>query len=192
LFYGLALLLEGNIEVLAWIWVGFGWGVFIFNIVFEHHLIRLRNIFIPKDTLQTLSSEGSIAIETSSLLGTDETGHLPKWCDVDLEHFMGVQRPWFVRMLVGGKPNRLQVSFWLDRRGQHFYLIIMQMNLIFLGVYASLTLQVFLPMLYNTYSLLLLTLYVVLAIVSSPNALIGRHHASRFDSAHRVVLPLVS
>jgi hypothetical protein len=32
LFYGLALLSKDNIEVLAWIWVGFGWVVFILTV----------------------------------------------------------------------------------------------------------------------------------------------------------------
>jgi hypothetical protein len=179
-FYVLALLLNDNLEVLAWTWVGIGWGVFIFNIFFERHLIKLRTKFLPKDTLQSLQRSSNVGnmstiseetCESSALLQTDETEHLPAWCDIDLEHFVDVQRPWLSRLLVGGKPNRMQVSFWLDRHGRHFYLLILQMNLIFLGVYAALILLAFLPMLKNEYGPFLLTLYLLLASVSFPNPL---------------------
>jgi hypothetical protein len=181
-FYGLDLLLDDNIEVLAWIWVGIGWMVFIFNMFFEYHLIKLRAQFLPKDTLQSLqqsstgrgrNSVSDESLESSMLLQTDETEteHLPAWCGVDLEHFVDVQRPWLSRRLVGGKPNRLQVSFWFDRHGQRFYLLILQMNLIFLGVYAALTLLAFLPVLKDKYGPFLFTVYVILATVSFPSPL---------------------
>jgi hypothetical protein len=177
-FYGLALLVNDNIEVLAWVWVGIGWMVIIFNVFFEHHLIKLRAKFLPKDTLKSLqrSSNGGYmddlserSLESSMLLQNDDTEHLPAWCDVDLDHFVNVQRPWLSRLLVGGKPNRMQVSFWLDRQGQNLYLLILQMNLIFLGVYAALILLAFLPMLMNEYGPFRLTLYVVFATVSFPD-----------------------
>jgi hypothetical protein len=164
-----------DIEVLAWVWVGIGWMVNIFNVFFEHHLIKLRDKFLPKDTLKSLGNGGDMddlserSLESSTLLQNDDTEHLPAWCDVDLEHFVDVQRPWVSRLLVGGKPNRMQVSFWLDRQGQNLYLLILQMNLIFLGVYAALLLLAFLPMLRNEYGPFRLTLYVVLATVSFPN-----------------------
>jgi Ca2+-binding EF-hand superfamily protein len=179
-FYGLDMLLNDNLDIMAWVWVGIGWMVFTFNLLFEHHLITVRDQFIPKGTLNSLqrSSNGEDrnsvskeSLESSVLLQTDETEteHLPAWCKVDLAHFMDVQRPRLSRLLVRGKPNRLQVSFWLDRHGQRFYLLILQMNLIFLGVYAALTLLAFLPIQKNKYGPFLFTIYVILATVSIPN-----------------------
>lgn len=168
--------------------------VFLFNMFFENHLIKLRAQFLPKDTLIPLqqSSNGGgrnsvseESLESSVLLQTDKTEaeHLPAWCSVDLEHYMDVQRPWLSRLLVGGKPNRLQVSFWLDRHGQRFYLLILQMNLIFLGVYAAITLLAFLPIQKNKYGPFVFTIYVILATVSFPN--------SSFYNARFILLQLI-
>jgi hypothetical protein len=200
-FYGLDLLLNDNIDILAWIWVGIGWMVFLFNIFFEHHLIKVRAQFLPKDTLNSLqrSSNGGDrnsvseeSLESSMLLQTDETEteHLPAWCSVDLAHFMNVQRPWLSRLLVGGKPNRLQVFFWLDRHGQRFYLLILQMNLIFLGVYAALTLLAFLPKQKNKYGPFLFTIYVILATVSCPHHRLK--HEISLASSHLYAVPFYS
>jgi Ca2+-binding EF-hand superfamily protein len=51
----------------------------------------------------------------------------------------------------------------MDRRGPHFYIFLLQVNLIFLGIYAGLLLMTFLPFMYEEYSPSFFFIYLTLA-----------------------------
>jgi len=179
LFYAFAYLVHDNMDILAWMWVGAGWCVYLFNVVFELHLVDLRRSFLPNRIASLLyepdfvlesetgSSNGNGDDHTASLalLGAEEAGALPAWCDVDPNRYLEYQRPWLVQKLVGGKPNRQQTLFWMDRHGPHLYYLILQMNLIFTGVYTGLLILAFIPDIAAQYSKTTLVIYCILALI---------------------------
>jgi Ca2+-binding EF-hand superfamily protein len=90
---------------------------------------------------------------------------LPAWCDINLDKYMESERSWLASLLVGGKPNRQQTKFWMDRRGPHCYLLILQTYLIFTGIYVGLLLVVFLPRMYEQYNMSLFGLFLTMGAV---------------------------
>jgi len=178
-FFGMCLAVGRDIEIIAWLWVGIGWAVLLFNLAFEKHLVHLRNQFIPKkllykatDTRRFNSSikgqggDGSgPSTENTYLVGSFYGTHgedLPSWCDVDLDEYRR-KRNIFTKCLVGGKPNRQQSLFFMDSFGPSLYFILLQANLVFVGVYAGLHLLTFMPFIFEIYFWPLRVLFVVLA-----------------------------
>ncbi|KAL7559193.1 hypothetical protein ACA910_013200 [Epithemia clementina (nom. ined.)] len=185
-FYGVCQLVGRDIEVIAWIVVGVGWWVFFANVLFENHMIAIRNQFIPKKFLNPETTEqllleqdldfdesnggektfdeksvdeGSYLVDTFNGVRNIE---LPGWCDVDLEKYRK-SRNWLVRCLVGGNPNRQQALFFMDSYGPKLYFLILQSNLIFTGAYAGILLLTFLPYIYKLYNWPLFGAFAVLA-----------------------------
>jgi Ca2+-binding EF-hand superfamily protein len=190
-FYTLALLVRQDLWILAWVWIVVGWAVYLFNIVFERHLVKLRNMFLPRhilavmghtpvafrDELHQPQQVSSLVTHNSLLqsstestpLSTDfrsEQGEsrqdLPFWCDFELSTF---HRSFLQKLFVQGKPNRQQVFFWMDRSGPACYQFILQLNLIFTGVYAGLLFLVFVPSVLAVHDIWLLVLYLFLAVL---------------------------
>jgi Ca2+-binding EF-hand superfamily protein len=97
----------------------------------------------------------------------ESSGHdaeLPKWCTFDLQKFLK-RRPILARLFVGGAPNRQQAHYWMDREGPKFYISILQVDLIFTGIYVGLLMLEFLPFAYHEEARLLFALYVVAAVL---------------------------
>jgi Ca2+-binding EF-hand superfamily protein len=161
LFYGVAVVVHEKVEILGWIWVGIGWMVYLSNVVFAAHLVQLRNSFLPHSVL--LSEHGSDE-QTYFLESGGHAEHLPKWCTFDLQNFLE-KRPILARLFVGGAPNRQQAHYWMDRDGPKFYLSILQVDLIFTGIYVGLLMLEFLPFAHHKESRLIFALYVVAAIL---------------------------
>mmetsp|Transcript_18487 Transcript_18487/g.35116 ORF Transcript_18487/g.35116 Transcript_18487/m.35116 type:complete len:742 (-) Transcript_18487:103-2328(-) len=167
-FYLIGHAVSRDIVVLGWVWVSWGWLVFLGNFVFVAHLSEVRNAFLPY-----YSPEPDEPNENTRLTNGGENGvahrmhneaHLPKWCTVDLEHYMA-HRPLLARLLVGGKPNKQQSLMWMDRQGPKFYVFLLQVNLIFAGIYAGLLLLLFFPYNYEEHSLPYFLVYTILALV---------------------------
>jgi len=177
LFYILANLVHDSLDVLAWLWMGAGWCVFLFNVVFETHLIDLRSRFLPRQISSllyksnytpTTENDANGQIEPDSnvaLLSGEGTNALPAWCDVDPDRYVLNERSWITQKLVGGKPNRQQTLFWMDRHGPHFYFLALQINLIFTGVYVGLLVLAFIPDIAAHYSTTVLVIYCIISTI---------------------------
>ena len=163
-------------ETLAWIWLAIGWLVLCANLVFEQHLYNLRRTFIPKKLLEMLYHEDRSSDElheesqrsyreTTNLLSDTSPEYLPAWCGVDVDSYVQRGRSFLSKMFVGGVPNRQQTYFWFDRKGPSYYKALLQINLIFVGVYTGLLLLVFFPFLFHLYSIHYFILYIVVAII---------------------------
>lgn len=177
-FFAICLLANRDVELISWIWVGLGWLVLIGNIRFEKHLVNVRNKFIPKNLLYSaneLSSNLSITLDDGKSEGATEstnlmdaydgpdTQNLPSWCDVDIHEYRK-RRNIILKWFVGGKPNRQQAMFLMDSFGPSLYFILLQANLVYVGVYAGLLLLSFGPFIYHIYPWPLSTLYTILAL----------------------------
>ena len=139
-YYILSFLVEGDSSKLAWTWVALAWIFYAGNLAFERHVSQLKRAFLARQPPQALSSSDSE--KTSQLLDVEPS--LPAWCEVNLEEYMR-SRPWWISLLVGGQPNRQQALYLMDRRGPKCYLTILQINLIFTGVYCAMQLIEFVP-----------------------------------------------
>jgi centrin-1 len=158
LYYVICLTVEEDPIVLVWIWVGIAWAVFLFNIIFERHLTNLLRSFVKKSTLSTSRDDD----ESTQLLADAGQSSLPSWCQVDLQTYLQ-SRSWITRCIVGGVPNRQQALFWMDAKGPTFYLIILQINLVFSGLYTAIQLLEFVPIMYHSEPLWVFLLYLVMA-----------------------------
>jgi len=170
-FYAFALAVRENMVILAWFWAATGWFVFLFNAVFEMHLIDLRRSFLPR-RIDALLYESTPSLHDNNERGCDfalleEKGvdALPGWCDVDPEHYVNHERWWVTQKFVGGKPNRQQTLFWMDRHGPHIYMLILQVNLIFTGVHVGLLLLVFVPDILEDATLTISIIYCFFAFI---------------------------
>ena len=104
--------------------------------------------------------EGSYSLISSDASdGSDE--RLPGWCDVDLQT---TQPSWFVRMIIGGRPDRQQVLFWFSQKGPILFINILQVQLLFTGIYLGLVFLHFLPFVLRTYSWFFAIVYLILAL----------------------------
>ena len=152
-YFVIGFLVEGNPSKLAWTWVVIAWIFYAFNLAFERHVIQLKRAFAAREPVTACGEK------TSQLL--DVEASLPAWCEVNLDKYMR-SRSWWNRLLVGGQPNRQQALYWMDRRGPKCYLVILQINLIFTGVYCAMQLMEFVPNMRSEQPNIFLA-YVVLA-----------------------------
>ena len=136
---------------------------------------------IAKHTASVSSSPRSINNKTTDQSGSnidaeidgvfrsfgDQDVTLPGWCSVNLTEYNTQKRSWLRRKLVGGVPNRQESLQWMDRWGPTVYLVIIQTNLIYIGIDFGLQLLVYLPPLYRNYPSVFpvyLTLWLIYAI----------------------------
>lgn len=167
-FSALALVAEGDVSLLTWAWIVIGWGVYLSNFVFERHLLRLRERFVSRRIAVALESyrnsrdplKSQEETKRSSLInmryenmselsndhGKNDVEDLPLWCDND---FAESERSLLARVLVTRKPNRQNIEYWMESEGPRYYILVLQTNLIFTGIYAGLLALVFLPELYR-------------------------------------------
>lgn len=122
-------------------------------------MLKLRNSYLPNPSDQ--SEESTNLLNGSASHGDDR---LPRWCFVDLDKY-NQNRPWLAKYIVGGVPNRQQANFWMDRHGPKYFIALLQVNLIFAGIYAGLLLLEFIPFAYHEVSLSVFVLYTMLAIL---------------------------
>jgi len=179
LWYYIANAVHRSIEAMSWIWLSIGWAVLIGNLVFEMHLYRLHEVFVPKNILAVMYSGGGEPSmmkealqerpfqETAPLLSENVTAflYLPSWCDVNIQQYLLNERSIFAKFFVGGTPNRQQALFWFDRKGPAFYEMVLQMNLIFIGVYSGLLILIFLPYIMHEYNVVHSMVYITLALL---------------------------
>lgn len=126
-------------------------------------------MFLPQKLLELLhGSEIASSAHTTSEhtpLSTDVTHDrfgLPAWCYVSVS---GFKRSWWANLFVKGVPNRQQCFFWFDRHGPVYYLQLLQLNLIYTGVYAGLLILTFLPAIWSIHSVKTFIVYLILAVI---------------------------
>ena len=138
-----------------------GWAMYLFNYFFVRHLHKLRSALIEKP-----SAEAANDAESSTLLSAT----LPAWCAVDLTK----PRPWWKKCLSHAPHNRQQALYWMGSEGPHFYLLILQINLIFVGIYAAMHVLAFFHYVVAEDSTLELVLYLIFSIIPAIGILVGK------------------
>jgi Ca2+-binding EF-hand superfamily protein len=142
--------------------VAIAWIDFFYNIHFERHLVMLITAFASKE-LYHMSGQEQADSETTNLVeGAIGGSSLPGWCHVDIQRYLQ-SRPLWSRCLVGGIPNRQEALYWMDRKGPPLYRLILQIDLVFVGVYAAVQFLLCGPIIYHTLPLKFFILYVILA-----------------------------
>jgi Ca2+-binding EF-hand superfamily protein len=138
------------------------WIVFFYNIHFERHLVMLISAFASKELYYMSGQEEPNSESTNLVEGANSGSSLPGWCHVDIERYKQ-SRPLWRRYLVGGIPNRQEALYWMDRKGPPLYRFILQVGLLFVGVYAAFQFLHCGPIMYQTLPLGFFILYVILA-----------------------------
>lgn len=147
---------------MAWTWVAIAWMVFFHNIHFERHLLTLITAFASKE-LYHMSGQKEPENESTNLMeGANSDSSLPGWCHVDIERYLQ-SRPFLRRHLAGGIPNRQEALYWMERRGPPLYQFILQVGILFVGVYAAVQFLHCGPIMYENLPLSLFILYVIVA-----------------------------
>lgn len=92
---------------------------------------------------------------------TMNPGELPGWCDVDLDE---VTRSVCTKWLVGGIPDRQQSLFWFSHKGPDFFIFLLQIQLLFIGIFVGFVLLHFAPYIYRSSGPKMTVLYVALSL----------------------------
>mmetsp|Transcript_661 Transcript_661/g.1112 ORF Transcript_661/g.1112 Transcript_661/m.1112 type:complete len:765 (-) Transcript_661:50-2344(-) len=196
IYYAYVIAVNENVEVLAWSWVAMGWIVYTCNIFFERHLVYVRRFFLKKELFLkakmnsraekrvSLMPDADETTYLNSLVDAEESGNieqheveesLPMWTEIDIDDYH-VKRSWLKRRLVGGHPSRQQAIYWFDRRGPRVYLLILQSNILFLGIYAAMNFLGFFQYMYNEEQPLAFAIYAILALLPLFGIMFGKQH----------------
>lgn len=143
-----------SVDGLVVVWISTGWFVFMIDVVFESHLLMVRELLACPDHPIKDPSE-------NTPLGS---GLLPGWTKIDLDAYQR-RRSWIIKRWVGGKPNRQQALYWADRKGPKVYLLALQVKLIFVGLYISVHLLEFWTPMNEKYPFPIIAGYVVLSLL---------------------------
>jgi len=195
-YYLFCLAVRENLTIISWSWVFIGWVVLVYNVYFERHLIRLRkkfsakaiflaankvdddpnasiNDFAPTErTMLKMSAKSMKNLWKRESLSND----LPSWCHVDLDEFMRKERSWFAKMFIGGTPNRQESLYWLDKKGPKFYILILQINVIFVGLYAAMFVLGYLQHMWESQHWAVFCVYIVLAAIPIVGTMFYKKH----------------
>ncbi len=179
LFYVWGNIVNDDPILLSWSWLFIGWFHFLFNVYFEKHVLQIRHELVPEGSPHlaalhdTKMQEQFDAAGFKSMSGKDVT--LPGWCSVNLDQYL-LRRSWIKRVFVGGKPNRQDTLYWMDRLGPTVYLIILQSNMIFIGVDFACQVFGFIPAMYEHASTTVFAIYVTLVVLSLSGNLLNKKH----------------
>jgi hypothetical protein len=142
-----------------------GWMGLFFNIYFERKLIQIRDMLLPVE-LTVATKQGATSSEATSLLeaGRHPRALFPAWCSIDLDSYL-TRRSKLVKRLCPHMPNRQHTLFWFESEGPHFHMLLLQINLIFIGLSCASLLLTFFPAVFKACSLSVFYMYVILAVV---------------------------
>jgi len=108
-------------------------------------------------SLLSNNSNGNLSFSSNTL----NPGELPGWCDVDLDEVKCSKcAEWFV----GGVPDRQQSLFWFSHKGPGFFIFILQIQLLFIGIFVGFVLLHFAPFIYHRSGIEMTILYLVLSL----------------------------
>lgn len=178
LIYLWSLIVDENPIMLAWSWLGVSWVTFFLNVCFEQHILIVRNNLVPEGSphlAPLFNSMTNDEKETAfqAVSGNDLT--LPGWCSVNLDTYIA-KRSWVKKICVGGKPNRQDTLYWMDRLGPTIYLIILQINMLFIGIDCALQIVFFLPTMFQQASTAMFVTYLVLVLLAVVGNMLNKKH----------------
>lgn len=201
--YGYILLVQEQMMILAWTWLGLEWVVVLFQVFFEQHILTIRQQLVPANLMPAViasmitpesseSSDGVVAKnegkefrnmdyycqeeQHKDTQSSNSSSQLPGWCSVDLEQYMTRKRPVLARLLVGGIPNRQQTLFWMDRWGPELYMFMLQANLIFIGLDCAVQLLFFYPIVYEHQSTPVFVVYLIFSCLAILGSFLNKKH----------------
>mmetsp|Transcript_6699 Transcript_6699/g.9800 ORF Transcript_6699/g.9800 Transcript_6699/m.9800 type:complete len:526 (-) Transcript_6699:82-1659(-) len=155
-YYAFCLAVREDLTILSWTWAAIGWIVCLSNLIFERHLSKVREGFITPAVIKAArgGTQAQVQADETSPLNEPLDGNgthpsdLPLWCAIDLDESMA-NRSWIARTFVGRKPNRQDFLFWMDREGPHVYMSILQVNILFVGIYSALLILQYIEYMYS-------------------------------------------
>jgi len=160
-YYLIMVIVQGNMTILTWLWPTFGWMVYIGNSIFEAHLLVLRNkLHAPP---KPATGDNNVATETDGLLSNDpHPSSLPTWCKTDMNKYMKARNR-LVSFFLGSDVNvhPQQSLYWFDRVGPRVYMHILQINIIYTGLYVALLMLSFLKHIYEEQPLPIFFFYLI-------------------------------
>lgn len=163
-------LLSFEWQALAWTWSGFGWIVYLGNFFFTAHLLQLRNIFLPHIEVGVDPNEAT-PLNGARTNGAAEEGkkkgipdhHVPKWTATNVDQLSS--RTFVHRLVIGETaPNKQQAHYWMERQGPSFYTFLLQVNLLFLGIYAGVLILLFIPFVWQDKTMVGFCIYMLVAL----------------------------
>lgn len=164
---------------LAWSWLFIGWFHFLFNVYFEKHVLQIRHELVPEASPHLAPLHDAKIQEELDDAGfksmSEKDVSLPGWCSVDLDRYL-IRRSWIKRVFVAGKPNRQDTLYWMDRLGPSVYLIILQSNMIFIGVDFACQVVMFIPAMHEHVNTAVFAIYVTLVVLSLSGNLLNKKH----------------
>lgn len=170
-FYGLYVYFNENIVNMAFVWVGFGLFNLCLSLTVEWKChSTLRMLFNPSDFPhhQKLQNVVGFISDARHFKPYDEEvplkkkESLPGWTKV-----VPATPNWFISMIAGSKvPNRHLSLFWFNHHGPSFNAYLLRLHLLFTSIYISLSLTVFLPVIYEEYGGRYATLYFIVSMAS--------------------------
>jgi len=161
--YGVNMLSGNSIVITAWFWAAVGWSVMYFNIVFERHLLGVRDFMIPKSTKDVSSNK----MESDHLLPVEDTNGetLPPWTAINVEEHAKT-RTWFAHKVHGeAVPLPMHSLFWFEKKGPVFYDYVLQINLVFTGLYVAMLLLLFFESMWIETSVVMFALYIIFSTI---------------------------
>lgn len=103
--------------------------------------------------------------------------NLPAWCRIDIEEFRARKRTWLAKLLwPNAQPNRHDALFWTEKKGPFVSMLIVQINLVFTGVYVGLLVVVFYPIILDENGSAMLLLYMLLTLLPSAGMIWNKKH----------------
>lgn len=169
-FYVVDISFNESTKIVAALWVCTGYLFVCFNIAFENHLVSVSKALAWNDA--QLERMGLKEVNTSMgesekdyLLSGEDNKNLPSWCRIDMEDYMK-NRSWLTRLYCGKrKPTRQHALMWMESKGPKMHITILQINLVFVGVYVAMLILTYWPIIYHNSSIFFFILFVVLSIV---------------------------
>jgi len=167
-----------NTEVIAFSWVFLAYLFLTVERLFNLRLNNIINAFISLEgthLLELLKEEGIVksvkSNEGTSLLEDQSNGcclvekmYLPRWCHIDLDNYKE-NRSLIMKLVKGEpKPNRKYLIYMFEEYGPQTYFIILQISLVYLGIYCALLFVHFFPVVKEEYSTIVFLLYVSIAL----------------------------
>jgi len=116
--------------------------------------------------LTAATKQGATSSEATSLLeaGRQSRDLLPAWCSIDLDSYLE-RRSKLIKRMCPHMPDRQHTLFWFECEGPHFHMLLLQINLIFIGLSCAILLLTFFPEVFKACSLSVFLMYVILAVV---------------------------
>jgi Ca2+-binding EF-hand superfamily protein len=173
-----SLVIDEDPIILAWSWLAVSWISFLFNVFFEQHILNVRRELVPEGSphlVPLFNSMRSDEKETAFKSVSENDLTLPGWCSINLDQYV-MKRSWIKKVFVAGKPTRQATLMWMDRLGPTLYLIILQVNMLFIGIDCALQLVFFLPTMYQQGSIAMFSIYITLAVLAIVGNMLNKKH----------------